>query len=210
MSGPHLIDVVRAQLDAARGAAKCHRCGRFQDTVTARAATEVGTAELGSDLERARACSSSRSYDCLGCEDCFPAIAANAFTEAHPEAGAGLALCPTEAPAERLGWPPLPGAYTVLAASAAVAVCTRNDDAIAATLAVDPPAGLAIEGTLHTENLGIGRLLRNAVANPSVRWLVLCRADTLQAIGHLPGQSLVALFAGGVDGTVDLARGARA
>ena len=61
------------------------------------------------------------------------------------------------------------------------------------------PSGLAIVGTLRTENLGIERIIRNVLANPHIRFLVVCGEDTRQAIGHLPGQSLASLFANGTD-----------
>ena len=54
-------------------------------------------------------------------------------------------------------------------------------------------------GTMQTENLGIERLIRNTNANPNVRFLVLCGQDSQQTVGHLPGQSLSALFASGID-----------
>jgi tetrahydromethanopterin S-methyltransferase subunit A len=130
---------------------------------------------------------------------CYPAIAANAFVEMHPEAAAGLDLCPTEAPDERTGWPPLPGEYYVLRYQPPVAVCTLNSSNLAVELLNLSPRGLSIVGTMHTENLGIERLIRNVGANPNIRFLVLCGQDTHQPIGHLPGQSLVSLFANGLD-----------
>jgi tetrahydromethanopterin S-methyltransferase subunit A len=54
-------------------------------------------------------------------------------------------------------------------------------------------------GTLHTENLGIERLIKKTLANPHIRFLIICGEDTRHAIGHLPGQSLHSLFAHGVD-----------
>jgi tetrahydromethanopterin S-methyltransferase subunit A len=80
-----------------------------------------------------------------------------------------------------------------------VAVCTLNSDTLASRLKDSAPAGLAMVGTLHTENLGIERLIKNTLANPHVRFLIICGEDTHQAIGHLPGQSLQNLFAHGVD-----------
>jgi tetrahydromethanopterin S-methyltransferase subunit A len=58
---------------------------------------------------------------------------------------------------------------------------------------------LAIVGTLHTENLGIERLISNVIANPHTRFVVVCGSDSRQAIGHLPGQSLVELGKNGAD-----------
>ena len=110
-----------------------------------------------------------------------------------------VASCPTDAVEERLGWPPLPGAYTVLRYQAPVAVCTLNDEALAETVASAGLPELAIVGTLHTENLGIERLVSNVVANPHIRFVIVCGPDSRQAIGHLPGQSLVALAQSGID-----------
>ena len=192
------LDVVREQLDEAIAAEKCHGCGCLQQTVAALAATEAAPM-LEPTLEAARAVFVPKKYDCLGCAVCFPAIAANAFTEAFPEAAADLDLCPTETPQARLGWPPLPGDYRVLRYGAPVAVCTLNDASLASRLADARPDELAIVGTMHTENLGIERLMTNVLANPHIRSLVLCGEDTRQAIGHLPGQSLQSLFENGID-----------
>jgi tetrahydromethanopterin S-methyltransferase subunit A len=83
---------------------------------------------------------------------------------------------------------------------APVAVCTLNSAPLAKEIATQSPAGLAIAGSLQTENLGIERIVRNVLANPNVRFLVLCGEDTRQRIGHLPGQSLAALCENGIDG----------
>jgi len=140
-----------------------------------------------------------KQYYCLGCPVCYPAIAANACTEPFPESGGGLDLCPTEEPAERQGWPPLPGDYHVLRYRASVAVCTLNSAALVSRLKDRAADGMAVVGTLHTENLGIERMIKNILANPYIRFLIVCGEDTRQAIGHLPGQSLLSLFAHGVD-----------
>jgi tetrahydromethanopterin S-methyltransferase subunit A len=102
-------------------------------------------------------------------------------------------------PAERSGWPPLPGEYSVIRYGASVAVCTLNSQGLAQDLAQAAPDGLAIVGTMHTENLGIERMIRNVFANPNIRFLVLCGEDARQLIGHLPGQSLESLFSHGLD-----------
>ncbi|MHC4506777.1 MAG: DUF4346 domain-containing protein, partial [Planctomycetota bacterium] len=64
---------------------------------------------------------------------------------------------------------------------------------------------------MHTENLGIERVIQNVLANPHIRFLVLCGEDTQQAIGHLPGQSMESLFSGGLNarGRIEGARGKR-
>lgn len=203
--------IISEQLDEAIAAPKCHQCGCLQKTVEALAATAAGRdSALASKLAEARAVFKSKRYDCLGCAVCYPAIAADAF-EAFPEAGGGLDLCPTGEPETREGWPPLSGDYTVLRSRAPVAVCTLNSAALRARLTELAPEGLAIAGTMHTENLGIERIIKNVTSNPHIRFLVLCGQDTQQAIGHLPGQSLERLFENGVDecGRIRGARGKR-
>lgn len=193
------LHVIQEQLREAIGAPKCHRCGCLHKTVEALANTEAGQGELAGILNEAKSVFVPQEYDCLGCPLCYPAIAANAFAEVHPDAAAGLDLCPTEEPNERAGWPLLPGAYHVLRYQAPVAVCTLNSSELAGEIRDVLPAGLSIVGTMHTENLGIERAIRNVNSNPHIRFLILCGQDTEQRIGHLPGQSLSALFVNGID-----------
>lgn len=205
------LRVIQAQLHDATAAKKCHSCGCLHQTVAALESTEPGREELAESLAAARGVFVAKKYDCLGCAVCYPAIAANAFTEAFPEAGEVMDLCPTEMPETRAGWPPLPGDYRVVRYGGSVAVCTLNDDSLAANLADAAPEGLAIVGTMHTENLGIERVIKNTLANPHIRGLVICGDDTRNAVGHLPGQSLESLFANGVDdaGRIRGAKGKR-
>ena len=192
------LAVVAEQLAEGIAAKKCHSCGCFQAAVAAFEKTDAGRHDLVDVLARSRAVFVDTKYDCLGCEVCFPAVAENAFADACP--GEAIApLCPTDAPDERHGWPPLPGAYKVVRYGAPVAVCTLNSDGVMDQLANFATPGLAVVGTLHTENLGIERIVRNVLANPHIRFLVVCGEDTRQAIGHLPGQSLAALFENGID-----------
>lgn len=154
---------------------------------------------LQAPVGEAEARRSEQRYECLGCPVCYPAEALGALAEAEPERTLAPHACPTEAPAVRAGWPPLAGDYQVVRYRGPVAVCTLNSEALATRIAEAAPVGLAIAGTLHTENLGIERLVQNVLANPHIRFLVLCGPDTQQAIGHLPGQSLLALHANGID-----------
>ena len=194
------IRIIADELARAIAAAKCHQCGCLQQTVEALSTTPVGRhSGLASKLAEARATFKPKRYDCLGCSVCYPAIAANAFGEAFPKAGARLDLCPIGEPELREGWPPLPGDYRVLRYRAPVAVCTLNSRALDARLDALAPEGLSIVGLMHTENLGIERIIKNTITNPHIRFLLLCGEDTRQAIGHLAGQSLRSLFENGVD-----------
>lgn len=193
------LEVVREQITASISAKKCHPCGCLHDTLAALAVTDIGRTELAPLLAEAKAVLEPKRYDCLGCTVCYPAVAANALADAYPDAAERLAACPTEAPGERSGWPPLPGDYHVIRYAAPVAVCTLHSEDLTGRLAARQPSGLAMVGTLRTENLGIERIIRNVLANPHIRFLVVCGEDTRQAIGHLPGQSLASLFAQGTD-----------
>ncbi len=204
------LAIVSEQMAEATVAKKCHACGCFHAAVAAFEQSDVGRRELSAVLARARETFAPKRYDCLGCEVCYLAIAENAFADAFPQE-ARAPLCPTEAPAERSGWPPLPGDYFVVRHGAPVAVCTLNSAHLAERIVDLRPSGLAIVGTLHTENRGIERIVRNVLANPNVRFLLVCGEDGRQAIGHLPGQSLAALCTNGVDdaGRILGARGKR-
>jgi tetrahydromethanopterin S-methyltransferase subunit A len=137
-----------------------------------------------------------KKYECLGCDICYPAVALNALGTVG---GCAVDVCPTEAVEARAGWPPLPGSYQVLRYHAPVAVCTLNTEELVDPLAAAVPDAVAIAGTLQTENLGIERIITNVLANPSIRFVIVCGEDSRKAIGHLPGQSLVALARNGVN-----------
>jgi tetrahydromethanopterin S-methyltransferase subunit A len=187
-------------LGLAAAATKCAACGCLAgslETIAAAAGPDAGGG-LTEALAAARAHVVPTRYDCLGCDVCWPAVALNAIADANGADGAAAA-CPTEPAAPRDGWPPLPGAYRVLRHRAPVAVCTLDDDAILEAVAADAGPEIAIVGSLRTENLGIERLITNVVSNPHIRFLVLAGADARQRVGHLPGESLLALGANGLD-----------
>jgi len=190
-----------AQLAEATVAKKCWSCGCLHHGL---AGIEKGFPEpsrpaiLDAALRAARERLIDVAYDCLGCEICYPAMAINALNQSGG-AQEIVEACPTAPVERREGWPPLPGSYTVLRYQAPVAVCTLTDEPLMAEVARSGEPSPAIVGTLQTENLGIERLVSNVLANPNIRFLILCGADSRQAIGHLPGQSLLALAHAGED-----------
>lgn len=199
--GDGVSEAVR-ELREASAAKKCWTCGCLKSSVEGieRALSEgEQPPELTAALREVRERFAPVKYDCLGCAVCFPALAVNALAATLAERGVDLDACPADAVSPRDGWPPLPGAYTVLRYLAPVAICTLNDAALAQSLAARASEDVALVGTMHTENLGIERLLLNVLANPNIRFLILCGSDSEEAIGHLPGQSLVALSINGLD-----------
>lgn len=198
------LDVVLAQLRDAVKYKKCWTCGCQQSFVrTLREhlndLSESERAEIEPLLRQSEATFRPAEYDCLGCNVCFPAIATNALVGAVPAFASGDSCGVGSDDKERAGWPPLPGDYHILRYHASVAICTLNSSALASELSASRPEGCAIVGGLHTENLGIERLIKNVVANGNIRFLLLCGEDSRQRIGHLPGQSLVSLFENGID-----------
>jgi tetrahydromethanopterin S-methyltransferase subunit A len=189
-------------LQEARGAEKCRACGCFHNLIQALEKAfpaGQGPEELRKLTEESKQCLVPPRYDCLGCEVCLPPLVLNALGQALGEAVADLEVCPSEPVVERRGWPPLPGAYRVLRYQAPVAVCTLTDESLATVVAQEAGPEIAIAGTLHTENLGIERLIQNVLANPHLRFVIVCGPDSRQAVGHYPGQSLVALARQGMD-----------
>jgi len=59
-------------------------------------------------------------------------------------------------------------------------------------------SGAALSGLLQTENIGLEKMVCNVVANPNIRYVVLCGRESA---GHLPGESLLALKQNGVTET---------
>ena len=93
-------------------------------------------------------------------------------------------------------WPPHPGNYRVFNAKKAIGiVLLANGDAVDLRLDKFSPS-IAIAGSLSTENLGIEHLVKNIIANPYIRRLIIWGEDIK---GHLPGDALLCLKEHGVD-----------
>jgi tetrahydromethanopterin S-methyltransferase subunit A len=189
-------------IEKAAASRKCLACGCFRQMLTIleqAAASKSLLNGLSEARQKAKSLLVEQQYDCFGCEVCYPPLVFNSLSLALGEDFAELEVCPAEPVVERQGWPPLPGNYRVLRYQAPVAVCTLMDDGLAAAMTEIYESGLSIVGTLQTENLGIERLIQNVLANPHLRFLILCGADSEQAVGHRPGQSLLALCRHGVN-----------
>lgn len=92
----------------------------------------------------------------------------------------------------RLGkWPLMAGDYQLGASSESPVVVVT----LASNLQLDP-SKFALAGGMRTENLGVERIVTNIVANPNVRFVVLCGEESR---GHLSGQALMALWKNGID-----------
>lgn len=134
-------------------------------------------------------------YPCLGCKYCIPPEAMTKLTAKYPAlASATLSGCGMTVNND--SWPPVEGEYTVLDASAPVAVSTLSSVKLEEKLARLRPEGLCIVGKTETENIGIDKIVKNVTSNPAISSLILAGKDTE---GHQSGKTLLALWENGVD-----------
>ena len=101
------------------------------------------------------------------------------------------------------GYPPEEGRYARGNDYSPVAVCVILDTfdfkiplELTKLVMAGIDSGAALAGMLQTENIGLEKMLCNIVANPNIRYIVLCGRESS---GHLPGESLLALKQNGVD-----------
>ena len=181
---------------------KCRKCGCMKDALEQLLSTMSDInddlqASLLQDTKNRLKEMESIQYTCLGCKYCFPAVALNVMTEHFPSLTSTPSLhCnPSD---KGTSWPPLAGEYTVIdnAQNSAVAVSTLASIGLVETIARIKPEGLCIIGKTETENIGIEKIIKNTVTNPSIRFLVVAGKESQ---GHFSGKTLSALFANGID-----------
>ncbi len=185
------VFTARDQLRHAIDAQKCRVCGCFAESIETLAADDAVRAPLADLLDEAVRVMAPLEYDCLGCTECWPAQALSLL----PMAGAATPAKPAHA-----GEPPLPGDYRLLNTGAPVAVCTLGSPDLPGEIERAASPHIALAGTMYTENLGIERVIANTLAQPHLRFLIVCGEDAKRAVGHFPGRSLLALAQNGVNG----------
>ena len=197
---------------------KCRKCGCMKDALdqAGRAFESSEEPEIRSLLPRIsdyQARMEPLAYDCIGCKKCWGADAtielANHFDEAeldtcgsgNEQASGGIksAVASSNRYASSsaiAAWPPHPGDYVLGNPEGVVAICTlSNRDLPVRLIAAGEPA-VAIAGRCDTENIGVEKVVLNLLANPRIRWLVICGAE---AKGHRAGQALLRLKERGVN-----------
>lgn len=154
-------------------------------------------------VEKQRAQMKPVAYDCLGCKVCWGAEATNLVADifgeftpescdgAYAEGAATHSVSLTETP-----WPPCPGEYVVADPLGAIAICTLASHDLPVSLSALGEPGIAIIGKCDTENIGVEKVVLNILANPNIRWLVLCGSE---AEGHRSGDAFLKLKEFGVD-----------
>ena len=200
MEKQETLRVLQADLTEAFNTPKCRKCHCLTETMdTLREEFKDDASEVA---EQTRVMADEYlagmdvQYNCIGCDPCLPAVAANKFYQ-NWEGDSGLRVLHQGCgPLVQSEWPPIPGEYSVTDPHAAVAVCVLVGDELYDQLKSVDVAGLSIVGKTLTENLGIERLIQNILANPYIRFLLLVGGETE---GHRTGQTILALAENGVN-----------
>ena len=198
---------------------KCRKCGCMKDALDQagsafESAEEPEIRSLLSRISDYQTRMEPLAYDCIGCKKCWGADAtielANHFDEVeldtcgsgdeHASGGIKSAVVSSNRfvrpSAAIAGWPPHPGDYVLGDPEGTVAICTlSNRDLPVRLIAAGEPA-VAIAGRCDTENIGVEKVVLNLLANPRIRWLVICGTE---AKGHRAGDAFLRLKERGVD-----------
>ncbi len=194
------FEISLKELETGINLTKCQQCGCMSETLeqisrTVQLLPASSAPEIRNALPEWADKMKSIRYSCLGCEHCYAGVGQNAFIAAFPETENQFELsCEIKTNVD--SWPPVVGEYLVLDPSAPVAVTTLASLDLPKELAEQKIPGLAIVGKLETENIGIDKIIKNTIANPNLRFLILAGIDPK---GHLCGQTLLSLSENGVD-----------
>ncbi len=199
------IRKIRSELRLGMSLAKCRRCGCMRDTLEAMRSSlpqlpGPGVQPLVQEIDDWLEGMKPIRYACLGCEHCYAAVAANLLHRTRPELAASTSPnCGFEINPQT--WPPVAGEYHAFCdgPGCPVAVSTLGSIDMAEVLASRRPAELCIAGKTETENIGIDKIIKNTITNPTIRYLVVAGEDPK---GHQSGKTLLALMENGVDGNM--------
>ncbi len=202
MNAGEPIPKIQEELQEGMRLSKCRKCGCMKETLQNLQASLTSTSTenpqvLLEAIEHWLKQMQTIQYACLGCDHCFPAVAINIFHQGFPDAGQSEAPnCAFEVNVQ--DWPAVVGEYYAFCEgpSCPVAVSTLGSTGLAEQLARVRPGALCIVGKTETENIGIDKLIKNIVTNPTIRCLLLSGHDPS---GHYSGKTLLSLWTNGVD-----------
>lgn len=196
------ISHIQSELQEGMSLAKCRKCGCMKGTLedlgtTLSANPTDTTSDLLKDTQRWLNQMEPVQYPCIGCAHCFPAVATNLLHQAFPESGQSHSSgCGFEVRENTLF--PVVGEYFALChgEDCPIAVSTLASVGLAEQLANLKPRELCVVGKTETENIGVDKVIKNIVSNPTIQFLLLTGKDSA---GHYSGKTLLALAANGVD-----------
>ncbi len=201
MAEKNPMSKIQSELQKGMSLQKCRKCGCMKETLenllsSIPSLQAKGSSNLLKNIEHWLKQIEPTKYACLGCEHCYPAVTMNIFGQAFPEAASESLSCAFEV--REKTWPPVIGEYFAFCdgPGCPVAVSTLASVELAEKLAGIRPKELCIVGKTETENIGIEKVIKNTITNPTIRALLLAGKDPE---GHYSGRTLLALWENGVD-----------
>ena len=201
MKNDDTIEKIQLELEKGMGLNKCRKCGCMKETLENFSSIlpsldTKGFRALFENVQRWKSQMQPIAYSCLGCKYCYPAVATNIFNESFPESESKSPVCAFEVKEDT--WPPVPGEYFASCdgPECPVAVSTLASVELAEKLDSIRPKELCIVGKTETENIGVDKVIKNIITNPTIRVLLLTGKESE---GHQSGSTLLALYEKGVD-----------
>lgn len=197
------INSIKENLQMAIRLPKCRKCGCMKESLEAmkKELLKINNSDISELLNEVEAVIDKMEpvkYTWLGCKQCWSADITNAFDETFSELNSIHSI--ENAPVSNGTSDILPavGEYHVLALDYGnpVAISTLGNVELADKLSALKPKGLSIIGKTETENIGIEKIIKNVLAVPSIKYLILCGKDS---VGHHSGNTLLSLINNGVD-----------
>ena len=178
---------------------KCQQCGCMKETIETLRNNITDLPEMEfvkKDIDSWDKKMILLKYSCLGCTHCYPAVAINLFNEAFPEKANAQLGCAFDVKEDK--WPYVAGEYYAFCGGdyCPVAVSTLGDTELADRLAKNHPNELCIVGKTETENIGIDKVIKNTITNPTIKYLLLAGQEPK---GHKSGETFLSLNKNGVD-----------
>lgn len=196
------IQKIKSEIQKGMQLSKCKKCGCMKETLENLllflTSIEIeGSYDLNKNVKAWLKEMQHTKYACLGCKYCFPGVAMNILTANFPSAVQSALLSRNFEVKEEV-WPPVPGEYFAFCEglTCPVAASTLASIELAETLANIRPKGLCIVGRTETENIGIDKIIKNTITNPTIRFFIVAGQDPK---GHYSGKTLLALAKSGVD-----------
>lgn len=207
MTDKEALNKIKLEIQKGTHLAKCRKCGCMKEMLETLLASlpSIEIKESSILIQNVKAWLKeieSIKYACLGCEHCFPAVAANILTENFPSLIQSASWsCNFEI--KEATWPPVDGEYFILCegSTCPVAVSTLASVELAEALANIRPEGLCIVGKTETENIGIDKIIKNTITNSAIRFLIVTGQNPR---GHHSGKTLLALLEKGVNGNMKI------
>lgn len=185
-----LINKIYSEMSEGINLLKCQQCGCMKETL------EIMKSSFTAEVDRWEKKMIPIKYSCLGCAHCYPAVAMNLFNEAFPEQANTQLDCAFEIKEDK--WPYVAGEYYAFCGGdyCPVAVSTLGDTELAERLAKNHPDELCIVGKTETENIGVDKVIKNTITNPTIKYLLLVGKEPK---GHKSGETFMSLSKNGVD-----------